>query len=207
LGGAAQHNIANAAAAALAAWGLGLAPEHIGAALQTFGSDPLDNAGRLERWPYRGATVLVDYAHNPEGLAQLLHVARRLLPAGGRLRLLLGQAGNRDDAAITALALAAAAAQPDQVVVKELPDMLRGRAPGAVPALLMAALGGAGLSDDSVQRVDDEFDAVLCLLQAAQQGDVVVLPVHTAGVRARVGELLVGAGGEDLSSSSQGLQA
>ncbi len=190
LGGAAPHNIANAAAAALAAWGLGLAPEHIGAALQAFGADPQDNPGRLERWHHRGATVLVDYAHNPEGLAQLLHVARALLPAGGRLRLLLGQAGNRDDGAMAALALTAAAAQPEHVVVKELPTMLRGRALGTVPTLLLAALRGAGLPQTALQRVDDEFAAVATLLEAAQPGDVVVLPIHTTSVRGRVAVLL-----------------
>jgi UDP-N-acetylmuramyl tripeptide synthase len=186
LGGAALHNIANAAAAALAAWGLGLAAEHIAAALQEFGANPADNPGRLERWAWRGATVLVDYAHNPEGLAQLLQVARALLPPGGRLRLLLGQAGNRDDAAIAALALTAAAARPHQVVVKELAGMLRGRAPGAVPALLLSALQAAGLAQAAVQRVDDEFSAIDTLLQAAQPGDVLVLPVHTVTVRERL---------------------
>lgn len=199
LGGAARHNIANAAAAALAAWGLALAPEAIAAALQTFGANPADNPGRLERWAWRGATVLVDYAHNPDGLAQLLQVARALLPPGGRLRLLLGQAGNRDDAAIAALALTAAAARPHQVVVKELPDMLRGRAPGAVPALLLSALQAAGLAQAAVQRVDDEFSAIDTLLQAAQPGDVLVLPVHTVAVRERLRRAL---GGPDAAAAT-----
>jgi UDP-N-acetylmuramyl tripeptide synthase len=34
----------------------------------TFGRDPLDNAGRLMRYEVGGAHVIVDYAHNPEGL-------------------------------------------------------------------------------------------------------------------------------------------
>jgi len=188
LGGAARFHIANMAAAALAAWGLGLPLEAIGHTLRHFGADPADNPGRLERHAHRGATVLIDYAHNPDGLAQLLAVARALQPH--RLGLLLGQAGNRDDAAIAALATAAAAAAPDHIVVKELPLMLRGRALGEVPALLQRSLLAAGVDAAQLQQIDDEFEAAQALLAWAQPGDVVVLPVHTAAVREQLAALL-----------------
>lgn len=184
LGGTAPHNLLNAAAAALAAQALGLPVAAIRATLARFGSDPLDNPGRLERWAHRGATVLIDYAHNPDGLAQLLQVARALQPA--RLGLLLGQAGNRGDAAIAELSRVAAAAAPDLVVLKELPAMLRGRAPGEVPALIERDLRAAGLPAARLQRVDDEEAAAHALLAWAQPGDVLVLPVHTAAVRERL---------------------
>jgi UDP-N-acetylmuramyl tripeptide synthase len=194
LGGAAAYNLDNIAAAVLAACalpGLPVDAALLRGVLQRFGADPADNPGRLERWPWRGATVLVDYAHNPDGLAQLLAVAQALQGGGpgagpgaaGRLLLLLGQAGNRDDAAIAELARTAAAARPDHVVLKELPGMLRGRAPGEVPALLAAALAAAGLDPAAVARIDDELAAATALLQQARPGDVVVLPVHTGAVR------------------------
>lgn len=181
LGGAAPHNVLNAAAAALAAHALGLPVAALRATLARFGADPLDNPGRLERWSYRGATVLIDYAHNPDGLAQLLQVARALRPA--RLGLLLGQAGNRDDAAIADLVHVAAAAGPDLVVVKELPAMLRGRSQGEVPTLIERELRAAGRPASGLQRIDDEEAAAHALLAWAQPGDVLVLPVHTAAVR------------------------
>ena len=187
LGGAAHHNIANAAAAALAALALDLPLAVIRHTLAHFGQDPRDNPGRLERWAYRGATVLVDYAHNPDGLAQLLTVARALKPQ--RLGLLLGQAGNRNDAAITALARTAAGFAPDRTVVKELPLMLRGRATGEVPALIEAELRRAGIA---CTHEPDEHAAALALLAWARPGDVVVLPVHTAAVRERLAVLLAG---------------
>ena len=43
-----------------------------------FGRDPADNAGRLMRFDVRGVKVLVDYAHNPDGLRGVLSVARAL---------------------------------------------------------------------------------------------------------------------------------
>ena len=188
VGGAAAYNVENLAAAALAAHAAGLPAELIAATLATFGATPGDNPGRLERRAWRGATVLVDYAHNPDGLAQLLRVARALAPR--RLSLLLGQAGNRDDAAIGHLATTAAAFAPDLVVIKELPGMLRGRLPGAVPGLLRRGLLQAGVAVDRLVDEPDEESAARRLLDAARHGDVVVLPIHTAAVRQRLAALL-----------------
>ena len=184
LGGAAGYNLENIAAAALMARAAGLSDAAVMQTLTQFGATAADNPGRLERWPYRGATVLIDYAHNPDGLTQLLAVARALQPR--RLGLLLGQAGNRDDKAITDLARAAAAFAPDQVVIKELPGMLRGRALGEVPALLAHHLKAAGTGPSSVIHIADEEAAAQCLLDWADAGDVIVLPVHTAAVRLRL---------------------
>jgi UDP-N-acetylmuramyl tripeptide synthase len=188
LGGAALHNIENACAAALAAANAGLPVAAIADTLREFGARPQDNPGRLERWTHRGGTVLIDYAHNPDGLAQLLRVARALQPR--RLGLLLGQAGNRDDAAIAELARTAAGFAPDLVLIKELPDMLRGREPGTVPALIEQALRSAGLPAVQLAHVADELAAAQALLAWAQPGDCVVLPVHTRAVRERLREQL-----------------
>ena len=192
LGGAAAFNIENLAAAALGAAVVGWPLAAVKQVLLTFGGHSDDNPGRLQRFEHRGATVVVDYAHNPDGLAQLLAVARQLLAsgtlagAGGRLGLLLGQAGNRSDQAIAELARVAASFAPDQVLIKELPQMLRGRSPGSVSALIEQALQQAGLGPDRWARVDDEEVAALQLLNWAQPGDVVVLPLHSTAARDRV---------------------
>jgi cyanophycin synthetase len=190
--GAAPHNVAHLAAGALAAAVMRLDVAVIRRAVARFGARPEDNPGRLERWQHRGATVLIDYAHNPEGLGQLLAVARSLNPR--RMSLLLGQAGNRDDGAITDLARTAARFSPDRVAIKELALMLRGRAIGEVPALLEAALRGAGLPAERIERHVDEEGAARSLLEAAGPGDVVVLPIHTREVRERLHHALAAAG-------------
>ncbi len=185
--GAATYNGMNLAAAALAAVvGLALPIEAVRTTLASFGLDPHDNPGRLERHHYRGATVLIDYAHNPDGLARLLAVARAL--PHKRLLLLLGQAGNRSDEAIAELARTAAAARPDIVVIKELPEMLRGRALGEVPALLRRALLDAGLAEAQFQLGGDEIASALLLLEAVRPGDVLVLPLHSAGGRSEIAQ-------------------
>ena len=195
-GGAARYNVANLAAATLVAAVLELPVPEIRRTAQHFGSRPEDNPGRLERWDFRGATVLIDYAHNPDGLEQLLAAARSLRPR--RMSLLLGQAGNRDDQAIAALARTAARFEPDRVMIKELPLMLRGRPIGEVPTLLERALLAAGVPGDRIERRIDEESAARALLEAAQAGLVIVLPIHTREVRERLHAALA-AGGASAS--------
>jgi UDP-N-acetylmuramyl tripeptide synthase len=187
--GSAGYNIANVAGAALAALALGVAPSAVASVLSRFGADPADNAGRLMRYEYRGVEVLVDYAHNPDGLAGLLRVALEL-KGGGRLALLLGQAGNRATADIQHLARTAAAFRPDHIVVKETESYLRGRAPGEVPAIIEAELLRAGMPRSAIEICMSELESVRRLLAWSQDGDVLVLPVHDRNVRAAVMTLL-----------------
>ena len=182
-GGAARYNLGNAAAAALAAHSLGIAAATIADTLARFGAMHADNPGRLQRWNLGGITVLLDYAHNPDGLRGLLDVALALRDAGGRLALVLGQAGNRGDAEIGELAAVAASARPDRVVLKDIANMLRGRAPGEVPALLRAGLGRAGLDASRIVERLDEIDAARDAVAWAKAGDVVVLPIHATSSR------------------------
>jgi cyanophycin synthetase len=127
--------------------------------------------------------VLIDYAHNPEGLNGLMNVAARL-ERSGRLAVLLGQAGNREDADIELLAQTAARFKPDFVVIKEIESYLRGRAPGETPALIRAALLKAGLPESTLALCASEIGAVTHMLEWARPGDVMVMPVHDRKVRA-----------------------
>lgn len=192
LGGAASYNFSNALGAAAVARALGVAPPEIAATLRTFGADNADNPGRLERFTVRGVRVWVDYAHNPHGLAALLAAARQELGTGdaGRLGLLLGQAGDRDDDAIRALARTAWTAAPDRIVLKDLDGYLRGRVAGEVPNILREELLRSGATVELLEDATDEADGVRILLAWARPGDLLVLPVHALGARARTLELL-----------------
>ena len=121
-GGHSLFNVSNLATAALGAAGLGIEPATIAVVFERFGADPADNAGRLMRYELGGLNLIVDFAHNPTALAGLVDFAEHLR-SGGRLALLLGQAGNREDTDIDRLAAVAAAARPDFIVVKELDEL------------------------------------------------------------------------------------
>ena len=190
VGGLAGYNVANLAAAALVALGLGIAPDTVADVFARFGARVADNPGRLMRFDAAGVQVLVDYAHNPDGLSGLLEVARALHAGSGRLGLVLGHAGNRDDRAIEQLAEMAARFEPALVVVKELDAYRRGREVGEVPRILRAALLRCGLPESSLLQRQTEVDAVRAALEWARPGDVLVLPVHGLAARAEVLELL-----------------
>jgi len=185
-GGAAPHNVANALAAMGLAGAIGLSVDAMAEGLKSFRGSPEDNPGRGNLMEIGGARVLVDYAHNPHGLAALLQLAASL-PAGRRL-LLLGQAGDRDEGSLRELVREAWTFRPDLVVIKELPEMLRGRQPGEVPAILEAELLRLGAPPAALIRAADDPDAVRKALAWARPGDLLVLLVHTR--RAEVLEIL-----------------
>ncbi|WP_132998883.1 Mur ligase family protein [Luteimonas arsenica] len=191
LGGLAAHNVQNCAGAALVATGLGIAPDTIAAVLARFGSDHGDNPGRLQRWILGGGVqVYVDYAHNPDGLHNLLTLVRQAMSEGGRLHLLLGQAGNRTNEAIGELAATAAAFKPDHVVLKDMDGYLRGRDSGEVAHVLRESLLRDGVAADAIVECLDETEAARLILAAARPGDSLVLPVHGATGRNQVRGLL-----------------
>ncbi len=201
VGGVARYNVANMAAAALAALHLGLPVPAIATVLSTFGQSRHDNPGRLERWDLKGLTVMLDYAHNPAGLEGLLTVAQAV-PHAGRLGLLLGQAGNRDDGAIAEMARTAARFKPARVVLKDIAGYLRGRQAGEVPALLRRELLAAGLEPHQIDTVLSEADAARALIAWARAGDIVVLPIHESATLEVLRHWLDG-----LQACDQGLDA
>lgn len=190
VGGRARYNVANLAGAAVLAAVLGVAPATIGAVLGRFGRRNADNLGRLMRWSLGGASVWLDYAHNPAGLEGLIEVARGADGPAGRFALVLGQAGNREDADIRALAATAARFAPDLVVLKDIESYLRGRASGEIAAILADELQRHGVPATALRTCLDEVEAVRTVLRWARAGDSLVLPVHDAAARAAAVALL-----------------
>src|SRR3546814_1089792 len=66
----------------------------------------------------------------------------------------------------------------------------RGRESGDVARIMREALGEAGIGDDAIETRLDEVEAARRPLEWARDGDLVVLPVHELGARAKVVALL-----------------
>jgi cyanophycin synthetase len=187
--GLAAYNVSNLAGAALAALTLGLPAHTIASVLARFGDQRTDNPGRMMRFEHHGVQVLIDYAHNADGLRGFLSVANQLR-GGGRLGLLLGHAGNRKDEDIAELANVAAQFKPDLIVVKEDEAHLRGRVPGEIPHIIRAELLRLGFNASALPVRDNEFDAARYALEWAHPGDVLALPLHSPAARAAIVALL-----------------
>lgn len=189
LSGRATYNIANIAAAVLAADALGIASTTIARVLAGFGLSHADNPGRLQQWRFGGVQVCMDYAHNPDGLSGLLKAVGADARTG-RLAILLGHAGNRLDDDLRAVASAAAAYHPDHVWLKDIGGYERGRDAGEIPAIMRAQLLSDGIPADAVTICLDETAAARAALAWARGEDMVVLPVHEMEVRTHLSHLL-----------------
>jgi cyanophycin synthetase len=185
-GGAARHNVANALAAAAAATGLGIPLDAVRATLCRFGLDPADNPGRANLYELGGLRIVVDYAHNPHGVAALA-AALDAVPSKRRL-VMIGQAGDRDDGSIREMARTALALRPDRVIAKEMDAYLRGRAPGEVPGLIADELRRSGLPAGAVTTSEGELAGAREALGWARPGDLLVFALHQE--RSRVEALL-----------------
>jgi UDP-N-acetylmuramoyl-L-alanyl-D-glutamate--2,6-diaminopimelate ligase len=154
-------NVQNALAALAAARALGVELETARAALAEAERVP----GRFEPvdegQPF---TVLVDYAHTPEALENVLRAAREL--TDGRLHVVFGAGGDRDRAKRPLMGRAAASLA-DRVIVTS--DNPRSEDPDAIIEEILAGTG------DGVERETDRRAAIALAVGSAEPGDVVVV--------------------------------
>lgn len=173
LGGAARYNVYNALGAVALGYALGLDRDSISRGLGALRGTPEDNPGRGNLFEVDGVRVFLDFAHNPSGMKAIVEMATQL--EAQRRLIVLGQAGDRDDESIRALASAAWVAGIDHVIVKETPKYLRGRERGEVSALIADGLRRAGAPADAVEMADSELEAVKRALEWSRPGDLLLL--------------------------------
>lgn len=156
-------NVANALAAATCARSLGVDPGTIAAGLAAVEGVP----GRFQLVEVgQPFTVVVDYAHTPDGLVKVLSAARGL--CAGRLIVVFGAGGDRDREKRPLMG-GAAAERADLVVVTS--DNPRSEDPDAIISEILA---GTGDRDNVIVEVD-RAAAIGTALANARQGDVVVI--------------------------------
>ena len=174
LGGAATHNVSNALGAAGLAAALGIPLDAIERGLRKARRE--DHPGRLNLFEFDGVKAIVDFAHNPHGVQALFDMGRNI-DATRRL-LLIGQAGDRSDQAISELADAAWALEPDRIIIKEMGRYARGRDKGEVAGLLRHRFLELGARAEILGYQEQELEAVREAVEWSQNGDVLMLLIH-----------------------------
>jgi UDP-N-acetylmuramoyl-L-alanyl-D-glutamate--2,6-diaminopimelate ligase len=157
-----EFNVANLVLAAACCVGVGLDYDSVFAALPWVSGVP----GRFEVVSGDDpVTVIVDYAHTPEGVSTVVETARRLSP--GRVIALLGAGGDRDRAKRPAMGEALSRA--DFAIVTS--DNPRSEDPEAIAA---AVLSGVADGTDHVLELDRRR-AIDLAIDAAEDGDVILV--------------------------------
>jgi UDP-N-acetylmuramoyl-L-alanyl-D-glutamate--2,6-diaminopimelate ligase len=167
LGG--RFNVANALAAAEAAVAVGLEPQVVAAGL----SQPVTVPGRFELvevgQPFR---VVIDYAHTPDGLEQLL-TAVRDVTGSGQVTVVFGCGGERDATKRPAMG-EVAATLADRVVLTA--DNSRGEDTGAIiDAVSTGYERTADRRSHELLVEPDRRRAIALALGSARAGDAVVI--------------------------------
>jgi UDP-N-acetylmuramoyl-L-alanyl-D-glutamate--2,6-diaminopimelate ligase len=157
-----HFNVANALGAFAAAEAMGVGPEIAVAGLAKAARVP----GRFEPIDEgQGFSVLVDYAHTPDSLENVLRAARRL--TAGRLISVFGAGGDRDRDKRPKIGRAGAELSDLAVITSDNP---RSEDPEAIVA---EVAGGAEGVD--VEIVVDRREAIALALGRAAPGDTVVI--------------------------------
>jgi UDP-N-acetylmuramoyl-L-alanyl-D-glutamate--2,6-diaminopimelate ligase len=160
---AGSFNVANTLVAAAAAAETGLPWDSIAAGAAAVAVVP----GRFEIVETPGSgTVVVDYAHSPDGIAAVIAATRRLA-GDARVIAVVGAGGDRDT--VKRPLMGAAAARADLAVITS--DNPRSEDPAAILAEVAAGAGSRG----RVIEVLDRREAIRRALSEAGEGDVVLV--------------------------------
>ena len=173
MGGAAMFNIQNAMGAIGLAKAMGLTNDAIIKGLTGFTASPDDNPGRCNEFDVNGARIFVDFAHNPHAISAMSGLIENL-PAERKF-LLISHAGDRTDQDIADLTKGALGFRPDEVVIAELEDYLRGRELGDVPALIEKQCLASGMASSGITHASSPVVGVEHTLANIGGGDVALI--------------------------------
>lgn len=179
-----RFNVANALSALAAVHALTEAGRHRPSAGIPVSAGDLDTlVGALERGvrvPGRfelvaaggdgGFAVLVDYAHTPDSLENVLRAAREI--TRGRVLCVFGAGGDRDRGKRPLMGEIAAGLADVAVVTSDNP---RSEAPEAIVAEIIAGIPAAARGDGSVEVEIDRRAAIGRAIGLAARGDMVVI--------------------------------
>ncbi len=191
-GGRARMNVANALAAAAAAWASGAHLHDIRQGLRTFTTSFFQAPGRLNLVEVAGTRVVIDYCHNVDGMRNLADFVNRMMTEPVTKSGVLGASGAavahpaRSGRAIGVIGIpgdrrdddqheygAQAATAFDEILIREDAN-LRGRPPGEsasnVAAGIRAARSDGRGRTAKVDKILDEATAVRLALRRASPG-------------------------------------
>jgi cyanophycin synthetase len=170
LGGRIGFQVENVLAATAACWALGVPAEQIRLGLESFSAQVDKVPARFNVLDVAGATVIVDYGHNPSSLAAILDALKAFPP---QMRTAVySAAGDRRDCDITRQGALLGEAF-DRVLLYE-DHYLRGRKAGEIIGLLRAGLNGSQRTKET-QAFGTWTSAVEAALRLVRPGELLLV--------------------------------
>jgi cyanophycin synthetase len=178
--GKVSYQLENALASVGAAVALGLDMNKVKQVLQYFGQHRKDNPGRLEMYPYKNRTIVVDYGHNVAGFTETLSILKKL--PHKHIRGVAGLPGDRNNELIAKCSKACGCFL-DYIYLKEDED-LRGRKKMEVSQLMQKCLLSNGFPEEKIAIELQELKALDRAIKESEERDIVVIfyeklePIH-----------------------------
>ncbi|APB32968.1 cyanophycin synthetase [Gloeomargarita lithophora Alchichica-D10] len=170
LGGTVRFMTANALAAVLAAYRVGVNLDQLAAGLRTFAAGVAQTPGRMNLLAVQDFHVLIDYAHNPHGYRAVGEFVAGW-QKGERIGV-IGAPGDRRDEDLREMGRIAAGLF-DRLIIKE-DDDTRGRPRGEAANWLQMGVTET-VATRVLQVILDETEAIETALKQAKTGDLVVV--------------------------------
>ena len=128
-------------------------------------------AGRFQTFrSERGVTAIVDYAHTPDALVNVLDTIREIVGSDGGIITVVGAGGNRDHGKRPMMALESAK-RSDRVILTS--DNPRDEEPDAIIADMKAGLRPEDIS--KTLCISDRREAIRTAVALAQPGEVILI--------------------------------
>lgn len=169
-----RFQVENVLAAVAAGLGLGIAKDTIRERLESFAPNLQHSPGRFNLFEIGGATVVVDYGHNPSALQAVIE-AMNPLPGKHRTAVFTA-AGDRRDCDMVRQGQIVGEAF-DRIILYE-DHYRRGRPDGQITSLIRQGLATATRTKE-IQEVPGFFKAIDTALDSVRPGDVLLIQADT----------------------------
>jgi cyanophycin synthetase len=171
--GRVSFQVENVISAVAAAWSLGISDEAIRQGLETFDSHMDVVPGRFNVIDVNGATLVLDFGHNPSAMIALAQAMDRF-PHARRLCVLSADGDRSDQCIVRQAELLGHAC--DEFILYEEPARQRGRGDGEIYKLLQRGLSNSSRAS-RIREVTGEIPAIQSALDQLRPG-LLLLIIH-----------------------------
>ncbi len=128
--------------------------------------------GRFEKFYIKEKYVIVDYAHTPDGLKNVLETAKYLLPPNAKLICVFGCGGDRDKKKRKIMGQISAELSDISIITSDNP---RSEKPEDIIDMIEEGFKLANVNKNNYLKITDRKEAIFKALSIANKNDIIVI--------------------------------